>query len=307
MAISHLDQILVLETKNWKFCSRETLGHGVGGVSFSRNTEIVAAASTSNAIEIVSAQNCSSRIYIKGHGNCARGVCFSPTEDILASSADDERVKLWTIPPDILSHRPENSPHWDYVFQVRFSPTGRHVASRAWESSAIIWDVPSGQPLYHLSTGSNDGGILDFSLLEFSLDGRWLLSWGYNNPLKVWHTTTGQVLLELPLEEPADEYRGCDATFDESGLVVTHDSFGRKHFPQFKPINKPQIRPDLRVEGQWVLDAASGERLVWLPTEFRPVDYGHTAHSVYDNTIARGTGSGHVYFMGISQESQLNG
>lgn len=196
MGISTYDKTFVLETESWTVVSTEILGHRVLGVSFSRGGRLVAASSSSNSVEIVNAQECSSRTYIRGHGNSARGVSFSPTKDILASSADDETVKLWITPPDILSHPHQASPHWDYVFQVAFSPTGDYVASRAWGSDLIVWDAQTGKQEFYSWTGSNDDSILQFSLLEFSLDGQWLLCWGFDNPLKVWNIYTKELVIE---------------------------------------------------------------------------------------------------------------
>ncbi|KAJ5725062.1 uncharacterized protein N7483_006419 [Penicillium malachiteum] len=133
LGIATPDTILFLDIASWKVVSTEELApnSAIHEISFSRDEHHNAASSDSKDIRLgkVVQDGTSSPMDIQGHGGFTRAICFSPTQDILASSATDHKVKLWMTPPDIVTHSHHSSPHEDYVFYVAISPTGEHVAS----------------------------------------------------------------------------------------------------------------------------------------------------------------------------------
>src|SRR5262249_5554496 len=83
-----------------------------------------------------------------GHNHAARAVAFSPDRALLATSSNDDTVKLWDLQlgREVRTFACPTGP----VFDVRFSPDGRQVCGASWGGPIYIWDANDGRLLSEL-------------------------------------------------------------------------------------------------------------------------------------------------------------
>lgn len=311
MVAAGIDKTWIFETENWANGQEIHVNNFIRDLSISRTGRLIAGSSMAIHIDLIDVESEGlSRYKLEGFGNWT--MTFSPTHDILASVGFDRIVRVWDIPPDIVQVQSnlssEKPPHRNYCFRVIFSPTGQHVASRAYGSDIILWDAKTGSPKFWLNPESADEVIHNFHILEFSLDGVWLLCWSDESPLKVWSVHSDKPELEVPdLGYPGDQ-----AFFDEEGLVIRSQFRGdEQRFSQFKlgdngATNLPDFERPYTVIDDYIVDFLSYQRIIWLPAGYRPFFHGDgyedEAVASYNKTIVWGTGSGHVHFTDIEQK-----
>ncbi|WP_242051375.1 nSTAND1 domain-containing NTPase [Nostoc spongiaeforme] len=153
---------------------------------------------------------------------------FSPDGQLLATTSDDQTVKLWDINTgkilktlnDVnvarsvsfspngqllatLSNNDKTVKLWDIntgkilktlndadvVRSVSFSPDGKTLATGANDNTVKLWDITSSRILKTLK--GHIGVVIDVS---FSRDGRMLASASYDDTVKLWDTATGKEL-----------------------------------------------------------------------------------------------------------------
>ena len=159
----------------------------------------------------------------------AAAVALSPDERFIASATLDKAIKLWDIESGaLLRVFPKRLSR---VVHLSFSPDGRQLVSSGIDSSVWIWDVETGTPvheltghvgsywppvralfspdgkfiaitdgsptvrLWHAATGTLrhelEGHLRAGRALAFSLNGRRLVSGGYDAAIKVWDVASG--------------------------------------------------------------------------------------------------------------------
>ncbi|KAI0314709.1 WD40-repeat-containing domain protein [Amylostereum chailletii] len=127
--------------------------------------------------------------------------------------------------------------HTDSASSVAFSPDERYLASCAGDNMIIIWDVQSGAQAFQHSTGldpvihlldiktgqisaefvGHRGAILH---LEFSLDGRRLISSDADDTVRVWDTTPMMSRM-LPLRDDHMDWVHSVAISPDGSLVAS--------------------------------------------------------------------------------------
>jgi WD40 repeat protein len=132
---------------------------------------------------------------LKGHTQAVVGLDFSPDGKLLVTGGDDSTIRFWRASDGAPLKTVDNGRHVD---KIAFSPDGRWIASGGHPHGTV------GELWHQLTGGGGDGDAVriwrasdaalvanlphpdDAYLVEFSRDGRWLVTSGEDNRFRLW-------------------------------------------------------------------------------------------------------------------------
>ncbi len=185
-SISNLSEHNRLEKHQERLTRVSFMGTGGAGTE-----QILASASYDGTVRLWQADGMPSQSPLYGHDDKVVALDISPDQQRLVSASYDKTIKLWQInrePDKRLSGvliRTLTDPnlkaisHNDWIYDVRFSPDGRKIASASIDGTIKIWSN-SGFYEKTLTTGSQNNS------LSFSKDSKTLVAAGENG-LWIWH------------------------------------------------------------------------------------------------------------------------
>jgi WD40 repeat protein len=194
-----------------------------------------------------------------GHSNSVNAIALSPDEKVLASGSSDNTVKLWSFPDGQLLHTLQDRKK--VVADVVITHDGKWVAAGSYGGRAAVWTLDgervvgikaakknlssvavspdssvlataglgSDIHLWRLPSGDAAGVLMGHDTAAWSLrfidGGRRLLSFGYEQAVRLWDTETcEQVRVLRPL---APGVRGLALSPDETIAALSLE--GRVH------------------------------------------------------------------------------
>lgn len=121
-----------------------------------------------------------------------------PSGDTVAWGVGDD-IKLGTLPAYRVTKTLEG--HREDVMALAVSPDGRRLASGAFDTTVMLWDLATYEQIHTLS-----GHLLQVKALAFSPDGQLLASASADRTIRLWEPATGAAIATLgtPLD-PAQE------------------------------------------------------------------------------------------------------
>jgi general transcriptional corepressor TUP1 len=118
-----------------------------------------------------------------------RSVCFSPDGKLLATGAEDRRIRVW----DIESRRIRNNfdGHDQDIYSLDFSKNGHVIASGSGDKTVRLWDITTNQQMMVLSI---EDGV---TTVAMSPDGRYVAAGSLDKSVRVWECATGYLAARL--------------------------------------------------------------------------------------------------------------
>jgi WD40 repeat protein len=167
----------------WDFCQRKErigardFGHAVGGVSFIAKSSLLGVIAHDGSIRVIDVSNGQDKASFHQHGG-GSALALSPDGQMAVTGAFDGYVRLWDLgkQKDIPIHRKV-----ELAQSIAVAPDDRTFATGHQGGKIRLWDAATGKEI----------GVLDkhqhgVPAMAFSLDGKLLLSGGWDHVAIVW-------------------------------------------------------------------------------------------------------------------------
>ena len=163
------------------------------------------------------------------------------------------------------------------VYHVRFSPSGRLLATRDAEQVIRIWDMPSGRQQFELT-----GHIDRISSLVFSQDERFLVSAspGQNEQIHIWSMLDGSLLGKID-SQPSQVAMDKDGSL----IAVGRNGFATYELPSGQPKRSRNLAFPKRFTGLLALNARCNLMAHMVSTQIRR----STPNEIYIRDLETGT------------------
>ena len=118
-----------------------------------------------------------------------RSVCFSPDGKLLATGAEDRRIRVW----DIETRRIRNTfdGHEQDIYSLDFAKSGRLIASGSGDKTVRLWDIEANIQIMVLSI---EDGV---TTVAMSPDGRYVAAGSLDKSVRVWDCSSGYLIERL--------------------------------------------------------------------------------------------------------------
>jgi general transcriptional corepressor TUP1 len=118
-----------------------------------------------------------------------RSVCFSPDGKLLATGAEDKRIRVW----EIASQRIRNTfdGHEQDIYSLDFAKNGRLIASGSGDKTVRLWDIDTNSQVMVLSI---EDGV---TTVAMSPDGRYVAAGSLDKSVRVWDCSSGYLAERL--------------------------------------------------------------------------------------------------------------
>lgn len=118
-----------------------------------------------------------------------RSVCFSPDGKLLATGAEDRRIRVW----DIATRRIKCSfdGHEQDIYSLDFAKNGRLIASGSGDKTVRLWDIETGGQIMVLSI---EDGV---TTVAMSPTGQYVAAGSLDKSVRVWDCSSGYLVERL--------------------------------------------------------------------------------------------------------------
>ncbi len=212
-------------------------------VSFSSDGNMLLTASDDG--EAIVWSRAGQKLFTLKHPDRLYGATFSPDNRMIATASKDGKVRLWTTDGKLLR---TYQGHSKSVFAVTFSPDGRFLVSGGADNLINIWLVNSvsrdNESRVEVPHQILNGHQKEVTNLNFSPDGKMLVSASYDDTLKIWKINQKNDKIELVKTVKAHEDGVAGAIFIQDGQEIA--SVGGDGNLKFWNLNGQLLKPPIR-------------------------------------------------------------
>lgn len=296
----------------------------VTSLMFSEQGDTLVSASSDGTVGIWDTEAKMLKSRLTGHDDWVRCAAISPSGQLVASGSDDRTVRVWDISglentiqgPNTNEMKRENERvfrgHTDYVYCVTFSSDKRYLASGADDLDVMIWDLTQGEG------DKDDAEIVLHSkepdlirALAFTPDSSRIVFSDKSGNIEVWdihRKTCVQVFWRS--EEPCFrtlefDKRSPNVVLTELGawqfnisdppaLSTTSTTVSdpvKTHLIRGRP--QPRCPYGISDDRKWITWNGK-DNIFFLPSQYRPGQYGQVTCRVQGNRVVIGNDSGKV-------------
>jgi WD40 repeat protein len=177
----------------------ETGKKGVRGHTFAVNDQFLATGNEDGTIDLWEIGT--SRLAFRLGGNAddaALALDFSPDQKFLATVGNAGMIKLWDLETRQEVATLPAQPRPIQNNSLAFSADGTLLASGAWNTAVMVFDVKTRRQRYEQYWVHNDGVMA----VRFSPDGKLLGSGSWDGVINIWEATSGKPLRKLAAHAP---------------------------------------------------------------------------------------------------------
>lgn len=244
--------------RRWDVDQRKQLPLPVGlratsVVTISPDGRLLAYGDDSGTIHLVRASDGRELSTIDFASRALTVLTFSPDSRRLAgggASGDQVRVAVWEAADGKMVRDwkwPKGRDVHSDVESLCFRPDGQQLAAAVFrQSAAYLWDLNSGDQVAQLKHGEVYG-------LSFSPDGKTLATVGWDNILRFWETTAGELQREVDVSEgrgDQDDHRMYTVCYSPAGGVLATAHLDGK--VRIWNVADMEMRKEFRVPGGFI-------------------------------------------------------
>ncbi|KAK5076573.1 general transcription repressor [Lithohypha guttulata] len=118
-----------------------------------------------------------------------RSVCFSPDGKLLATGAEDRRIRVWDI--ETRKIKCQFDGHEQDIYSLDFARNGRLIASGSGDKTVRLWDIETRTQIMMLSI---EDGV---TTVAMSPNGQYVAAGSLDKSVRVWDCTSGYLIERL--------------------------------------------------------------------------------------------------------------
>lgn len=202
---------------------------------------------------------------LTGHRTNVSAVAFSPDARRLASVSWDGTLLVWDATSGGVAYRLNS--HGAMVFGLEFSPDGTQLVSAGLDGIVNVWDTTTSQDAL-LTLRGHAGGL---SCVAFSPDGTCIATAGFDGMVKLWHVTRVREELNGPALRLAFIREGTHiVSISQGPEVKVWDTTTGQVLRNFERLPGVVSGWEVSNDGQWIaLAGADGTVKAWDTTTAR--------------------------------------